>query len=338
MRRTISTLILLGPLLGWWLVAGPVALGGPATYAVVDGRSMEPTYSHGDLVVARTAERYGIGDVVVFPAADRKVVIHRIVDGTAEEGWITRGDNNDVDDRWILPDDAILGRQWVHFPSIGRALLWTQQNPWMFAVAAGITVLGLTMLARRPPAVHPILAEAMAQGRRLRLREERPLELMLLVVVARLAAVTAVISLVLLWSAGLLLSPAGAVAFAILALSALFAHLLERRIVQGRGLAEPDHSRSVLAERCWIVAELPAVASTKEMPSAGAFRKFLDEHRLPVLRWSSPEGDVYLTISAEAQGHPHRRGADSSGGRRSGRPSRSSRLDPDHAGSDRSPE
>ena len=39
--------------MGWVTVLRPAVLGGDAAYVIVDGRSMEPTYEDGDLVLVR---------------------------------------------------------------------------------------------------------------------------------------------------------------------------------------------------------------------------------------------------------------------------------------------
>ncbi|MFP4150063.1 MAG: S24/S26 family peptidase, partial [Nitriliruptoraceae bacterium] len=49
-------------------VLAPTSLGGSADYVIVDGRSMEPTYRDGDLVITRVAEEYQPGDVIAYDA------------------------------------------------------------------------------------------------------------------------------------------------------------------------------------------------------------------------------------------------------------------------------
>jgi len=76
---------------------------------VVEGNSMLPTLYNGDLVLIHKPEpaEIDVGDIVVYrsPATGR-LVIHRVIkvnivklpDGTLAYKFVTRGDNNPVDD------------------------------------------------------------------------------------------------------------------------------------------------------------------------------------------------------------------------------------------------
>lgn len=112
-RRYLS---FLGSLL-LWLVIGfnawflwPSSLGGATTFVVVNGSSMEPLYSSGDLVVARKGSP-AVGDVVVYRPeglGDAKVV-HQIVGGDADTGWDVQGINNDWLDQWHPTNREVAG-------------------------------------------------------------------------------------------------------------------------------------------------------------------------------------------------------------------------------------
>jgi len=139
-------------LVGWWTILAPVALGGPATFVVVHGRSMEPVHHAGDLLIARRGDGHAVGDVIVFLAPDgRRHVIHRIVAGDAMAGWITKGDANARVDPWSVPDDAIVGRSWAVLPWFGTAILAVQRDPIRFAAAVGGGVSALVLMTPDPP-------------------------------------------------------------------------------------------------------------------------------------------------------------------------------------------
>jgi signal peptidase len=65
----VKSLFLRGTLIvlfvGWYIALRPVVLGGPASYVLVGGQSMEPTIHAGSLVVAFRADDYRVGDLVV---------------------------------------------------------------------------------------------------------------------------------------------------------------------------------------------------------------------------------------------------------------------------------
>ena len=102
----------------------PTYLGGSTTIVVVAGRSMEPTWHAGDVVVVRQGT-YEVGDPIVYsipegdPGAGRRV-IHRIVGGDGVDGWTTQGDNRDEADPWHPTDEDVVGRAVTTIPWVGR--------------------------------------------------------------------------------------------------------------------------------------------------------------------------------------------------------------------------
>ena len=73
--------------------------------------SMEPTYPKGAIVLVRKQKREAEpGDVVMFSPEEGSgtYVIHRIVE-ESEEGFITRGDHNNTEDRGIVAPEQIYG-------------------------------------------------------------------------------------------------------------------------------------------------------------------------------------------------------------------------------------
>ncbi|WP_161599355.1 S24/S26 family peptidase [Arthrobacter luteolus] len=107
----------------------PSSLGGCSTLTIVSGHSMDPTYATGDLVWSRCGEP-SVGDIVVYSPADTNgaQVIHRIVGGDAESGWILQGDNNDFLDPWKPDNSQIVGIAAVHIPQLGN-ILYSFGNP-----------------------------------------------------------------------------------------------------------------------------------------------------------------------------------------------------------------
>jgi signal peptidase len=146
--RTLRAATLVGCALLWFLTLRPATLGGPATYLLVAGGSMEPTLRSGDLVVALAADAYAIGDVVAF-RADGGLVVHRIVGGSAADGLVTRGDNRDREDHWRPTEAEIVGRLALHVPAVGTAVRALARPP-IPALAAAIVTFAVVVTARRP--------------------------------------------------------------------------------------------------------------------------------------------------------------------------------------------
>ena len=142
----------------WFVLLRPQVIGGPAAYILVAGRSMEPTIHEGSLAVAIRQASYEVGDVVVYtvpggsPAAGRHV-IHRIVGGTAKDGFVTQGDNADGSDLWRPREGDIVGRAEIVVPGATPALLVARSPIVAASVAAAFAtylVLGMWAPNRRP--------------------------------------------------------------------------------------------------------------------------------------------------------------------------------------------
>jgi signal peptidase I len=154
MKRLANWLVFMTFLSGVWWLAGPTHLGGPASYVIVDGRSMEPTYRNGDLVVARERERYKIGDVIVYdaPIEQRFEVIHRIVAPT-DGGFVTQGDNMERPDGWIAPHHTIHGSASFHIPRGGTLVAFLRQPAAILGLIAGWVAFELVRRSERTTSI-----------------------------------------------------------------------------------------------------------------------------------------------------------------------------------------
>lgn len=123
----------------WIIFLRPAALGGSTTYVRVHGGSMEPTFYGGDLAVVRRSSAYKVGDIVAFEA-EGGMVIHRIIGGSAEEGYRTQGDARDTADAWNPGPDLIAGKLWFSIPYAGIAGDRLQE-PRIFGAFAGALAL-----------------------------------------------------------------------------------------------------------------------------------------------------------------------------------------------------
>ena len=120
--NTITTLaIVLAMFALFFITLGPSQYGGPVTYVITRGISMEPVFVQGDLVLLRTSTSYTVGDIVGFRTPDISLVVHRIM---AMEGdrFVTQGDNNSVEDRYRPELADMVGELWLHFPGLGDQL------------------------------------------------------------------------------------------------------------------------------------------------------------------------------------------------------------------------
>src|SRR6202171_3534414 len=110
----------------------PQSLGGPVNYVVVHGNSMFPTYHDGYLVVTHERPLYSVGDVVAYrvPRGELgtgRLIIHRIVGGSAGSGFVMKGDHNPTADPWHPKSTDVAGSSWIVGPRVGSLLVFLRQ-------------------------------------------------------------------------------------------------------------------------------------------------------------------------------------------------------------------
>jgi signal peptidase len=128
-RSFLSTAPVVVLAIVWFLWLRPVNLGGPATFVIVSGISMEPTLYSGDLVILHEQPEYRVGDIVAYRVEGGNV-IHRIVE-TEGERFILQGDNKPGVDPWQPVAGDILGRLWLHIPDAGSSMEKLQEPLWL---------------------------------------------------------------------------------------------------------------------------------------------------------------------------------------------------------------
>ena len=156
LRKNARFLIPALLVLVWLVLFRPASLGGPAGYVMVSGVSMEPTIQDGDFVLTRAQDRYELGDIVAFDV-DGRIVIHRIIGGSGETGFVMQGDNNPAADDWRPTTADVLGKRWIHIPGLGARLTQIRTSPVIFGGIVGLLV-ALAALGpakkRRPAEAH----------------------------------------------------------------------------------------------------------------------------------------------------------------------------------------
>lgn len=133
-------LILLGIL---FLVASPLLPTKEyiSTHVIMSG-SMEPAIKTGSIVFSTLqTDEINRGDVIVFtsPTDTETTIVHRIME--IEDGmYITKGDNNDNEDEWGVPNNSVKGKVFLTIPYVGHAIEW-MKTPIGFFVILGIPAL-----------------------------------------------------------------------------------------------------------------------------------------------------------------------------------------------------
>ncbi|MEV6299315.1 signal peptidase I [Actinoplanes sp. NPDC051861] len=96
---------------------------GRLSYVVTQGKSMQPVYYAGDLVLITKPDMYQQGDIAAYHGAGGQMeVLHRIIGGNAETGFVFQGDNNKDADPDKVAVDQLIGRAALHIPKVGTVL------------------------------------------------------------------------------------------------------------------------------------------------------------------------------------------------------------------------
>jgi signal peptidase len=146
------------------LVTVPRAVG-VTPFTVLTG-SMEPALAPGDVVLSERRSPLDVrpGDVVTFhdPSRDGELVTHRVESlrrTGAMVAFVTRGDANDVSERWSVPADGHIGRAAVTVPKVGHVLQWAGSREGKLGLIAApaallvlLELLALLGLRREPVA------------------------------------------------------------------------------------------------------------------------------------------------------------------------------------------
>lgn len=100
--------------------------------------SMLPEISSGDLIICKDidAKDVKVGDVISFfdPAGNgSSVVTHRVIEIVEENGqtkWRTRGDNNNTEDKVLVPYENLVGIwEGTRVPGAGSVAMFLQTTP-----------------------------------------------------------------------------------------------------------------------------------------------------------------------------------------------------------------
>lgn len=265
---------------GWYLSLAPSSIGGPVTYAIISGTSMEPNLHTGDLVLTRSQQDYTLGDTVLVSVMGG-FVIHDIIWKSGNEVK-TRGVNNDFDDTWTIPISKIIGKEQLVLPGLGHPLMFLRDNP--IALGAGAAAIaGLVLFEPRRTRVSKRLGSIIEKA-----KQETP-------VTSRnyidaLFTALFIMAAFSMFGSGLLLAnhadffPRVFLSLLGVTISILAFEIIGTWITRGRDLAEPYRSLEVFRNRLYSLPPNTVIpGETLPVKDALTLLKYAELSQSPVL-------------------------------------------------------
>ena len=83
------------------------------TILKVMSNSMSPVIEKGNKIIIKKQNEYEIGDIITYINNDGNLITHRIIE-KYEDGFITKGDNNNTEDKEKVKKNQVLGKI-IHF-------------------------------------------------------------------------------------------------------------------------------------------------------------------------------------------------------------------------------
>ncbi|AAZ11435.1 signal peptidase type I, putative [Trypanosoma equiperdum] len=152
-RNTFLMLVTLCTFFVGWRTAIAVTDCESPLVVVLSG-SMEPFMFRGDLLVLHNIGEPTMGDVVVFSLPNRTIpIVHRVhrirlLEDGVTRLYLTKGDNNEMDDRTLYPrgyhwveKKDIIGKVAVLVPRVGFITLIAEDHSWAKLVLVPLALI-----------------------------------------------------------------------------------------------------------------------------------------------------------------------------------------------------
>jgi signal peptidase I len=299
-RHSLGFALIITLLAGWWLYLAPSQIGGPLTFAVVQGTSMEPNLKTGDLIAVTRQSEYNEGDIVIYKKYGGAVV-HQIIEKRPDGTFITQGLNNEHPDTWLVEKNEILGSMALRLPGVGDIFLFGAENP----ILLGLGVAGILSISfiriRRPKQtdqLKKLIATSKAEHPRSTFKPEIVLDLVVLIM---LLSVTATVILAL---RNIPFYPRLALAMVGVVVSAILAYFYGRYVLNGSALIEPHKSLFVLKGRLYKVpGNVHIEGERQSVRSSAELRDLAEAEGLPVIHQIHTPGVTHDFILITAKGN-----------------------------------
>ncbi|MFC1625783.1 signal peptidase I [Patescibacteria group bacterium] len=118
-------------------------------FFTMQANSMSPAVPSGSLIITKPHSFYQISEIITFEfPTTKETVTHRVVNLSEQDSntyYITRGDNNDLVDRRLIPVENIFGKVVAIIPIIGWLIEFIETKFGLFILVA----IPATLIARK---------------------------------------------------------------------------------------------------------------------------------------------------------------------------------------------
>lgn len=117
---------------------------------IITTDSMKPNISYGDIVIIKEVEeeKLKMDDVITF-RKDNKLITHRITgietDEDSNRKYITKGDNNNVEDADKVSYEEIEGKKVLKIPTFGKAVMLLQDEVYIILIIIVLLLIYLNV-------------------------------------------------------------------------------------------------------------------------------------------------------------------------------------------------
>lgn len=106
---------------------------------------MKPTLNEQDVVIVKGCKKEELktGDIITFNRQE-EIISHRIIDIFKDGNKLkikTKGDNNEIEDNFILEEEDIIGKVCFKLKGIGKLVAFIQNGKGFFSSIAIITII-----------------------------------------------------------------------------------------------------------------------------------------------------------------------------------------------------
>lgn len=85
--------------------------------------SMEREIEIGDILIIKSEDNYEIGNIITYQTKEKYLITHRII-RREKGGYITKGDNNNIEDNEVIYLDQIMGKVFLNIGNIKKVSLY----------------------------------------------------------------------------------------------------------------------------------------------------------------------------------------------------------------------